>query len=256
MPPTRLLLSTAALAATCALPFAACAQVTVKTDDQWRALFTAGASVSSGNSESTTINLSGEAVRASTTDKLSLNGRALYVNKDDVESEKRLSAGGHYQRDLTERIFGFGQLDALRDEPANLSSRWSAGGGLGYHVIRRDDLTFDVSGGVGYTRERYLVPEIKDGLSRDRYSNIEVLLAEESTHKFSENTTFRQKLTILPNVRNRDQYRAVFDAGLSVAMTQRLSLTATVSHRYDNDPGPGLKRGDTLFITGISFRVE
>ncbi|MEF7615250.1 DUF481 domain-containing protein [Aquincola sp. MAHUQ-54] len=252
MPPMHILVASCLIAA----PLASGAQVTIKNDGQWRALFTAGASVSSGNSDSTTVNLSGEAVKARSFDKLSLNGRALYVNNDGAESENRVAAGVHYQRDITTRVFGFGQFDALRDEPANLSSRASVGGGLGYHVIRRDDLTFDVSGGLGYSRERYVEPEIVDGQSRSRYNNLELILSEESTHKFTDTTSFKQKLTVLPNLRNNSQYRAVFDAGLSVAMTQRLSLTATVSHRYDSDPGPGLKKGDTLFITGVSFRID
>lgn len=257
--PSRSLLPVAASVAALALatlPLGASAQVTVKTDGQWRSLLTAGASLSSGNSDSTTVTLSGEAVKATTSDKLTLNGRALYVKNDDSKSEQRYSFGSHYQRDLNDRIFGFGQFDALRDEPANLSSRLSAGGGLGYHVIRADDVTFDVSGGLGYTTERYVTPEIHDGIERSRYNNTELLIAEESTHKFSPTTTFRQKLSVLPNLRNSDKYRATFDTGLSVAMTQRLSLTATVSYRYDNDPGPGLKKGDTLFITGVSFRID
>jgi len=256
MQTSRLRVATACLALSLT-PLASWAQINVKTDGQWRALFTAGASLASGNSNSTTVNLSGEAVKATTTDKFSLNGRGLYVNNEGTEAEKRLSAGLNYQRDLTEKVFGFGQLDALRDEPANLSYRGSVGGGLGYHFIRRDDLTFDVSAGVGYTREKYLTPELQgDGSTREFYNNTEVLLAEESTHKFSENTTFRQKLSYLPDLRDSGEYRATFDTALSVAMTKRLSLTASVSHRYDSNPGPGLKKGDTLFITGVSFRID
>ncbi|MBO9687117.1 MAG: DUF481 domain-containing protein [Mitsuaria chitosanitabida] len=256
MPPTRLLLASVCLSPLALLPLTGHAQVTVKPDGQWRSLLTAGASVSSGNSDSTTVNLSGEAVKATDADKLSLNARAQYVKSDDADSEQRFAFGSHYQRDLNARIFGFGQFDALRDEPANLSSRYSVGGGLGYHVIKRDDLTFDVSGGLGYTAERYVAPEIKDGVSRDRYNNTELLVSEESMHKISDSTTLKQKLSVLPNLRNSGEYRAVFDGGVSVAMTKRLSLTATVSHRYDSDPGPGLKKGDTLFITGVSFRVD
>lgn len=255
MSPMRLTLATACLAASLA-PLTALAQVTVKNDGQWRALFTAGASLSSGNSDSTSINLSGEAVKATSIDKLTFNGKALYVNNDGAESENRLAAGTHYQRDISPRWFGFGQFDALRDEPANLSSRASIGAGVGYHVIRRDDLTFDVSSGLGYSRERYVEPEVVDGSARDSYNNTELILAEESSHRFTDTTTFRQKLTLLPNLRNNDQLRAVFDASLSVAMTSRLALTASVSHRYDSDPGPGLKKGDTLFITGVSFRLD
>ncbi|MDH0864331.1 DUF481 domain-containing protein [Mitsuaria sp. GD03876] len=260
MPPTRLLsarlasrISTACLAA---LPLASFAQVTVKDDGQWRALFTAGASVSSGNSDSTTINLSGEAVKATKADKLTINGRALYLKNDDADSEQRYAFGTHYQRDLTERVFGFGQFDALKDEPANLSSRLSVGAGAGYHLIKRDDLTWDVSGGLGYTRERYVEPEIQDGVVRSKYGNTELLLAEESNHKISDSTTLKQRLAYLPDLRNSGEYRATFDGGVSVAMTKRLSLTATVQHRYDSNPGEGLKKNDTLFITGVSFRID
>jgi putative salt-induced outer membrane protein YdiY len=252
MPPTRLL-AAACLAATPLLSFA---QVTVKDDGQWRALFTAGASLSSGNSDSTTVNLSGEAVKATKTDKLSINGRALYLKNDDDQAEQRYAFGTHYQRDINERIFGFGQFDALKDEPSNLSSRLSVGTGLGYHVIKQDNVTWDVSTGVGYTRERYVEPSVIDGVARDRYANTELLFAEESNHKISDNTTLKQRLAYLPDLRNSGEYRATFDGGISVAMTKRFSLTATVQHRYDSNPGDGLKKNDTLFITGVSYRID
>ncbi|WP_416761528.1 DUF481 domain-containing protein [Roseateles sp. So40a] len=255
MPPTRLL-ATACLAALPLLPLSAFAQVTVKDDGQWRALFTAGASLSSGNSDSTTINLSGEAVKATKIDKWTLNGRALYLKNDDDEAEQRYAVGTRYQRDITDRVFGFGQFDALKDEPANLSSRYSVGAGAGYHVVKRDDVTWDVSAGLGYTQERYVVPALQDGVLRSKYGNAELLLAEESNHKISDSTTFKQRLAYLPDLRNSGEFRATFDSGVSVAMTKRLSLTATVQHRYDSNPGDGLKKNDTLLITGVSFRID
>ena len=50
-------------------------------------------------------------------------------------------------------------------------------------------------------------------------------------------------------------YRGVFDSGLSVAMTNVLSLTAGLNYRYNSDPGPGLKESDTLFVTGIPVKL-
>ena len=255
MPPTRLLAVSAA-ACLAATPLFSFAQVTVKDDGQWRALFTAGASVSSGNSDSTTINLSGDVVKATKIDKLTFNGRALYVKNDDVDAEQRYAFGTGDQRDVTERVFGFGQFDALKDEPANLSSRYSVGAGAGYHLIKQDNLTWDVSTGVGFTQERYVVPALQDGVLRSKYSNTELLFAEESNHKISDNTTFKQRLAYLPDLRNSGEFRATFDGGISVAMTQRFSLTATVQHRYDSNPGDGLKKNDTLFVTGVSYRID
>jgi len=48
----------------------------------------------------------------------------------------------------------------------------------------------------------------------------------------------------------------VFDSGLSVAMTDTLSLNAGLNYRYNSDPGAGLKKGDTLFVTRISVKLD
>jgi putative salt-induced outer membrane protein YdiY len=91
---------------------------------------------------------------------------------------------------------------------------------------------------------------------RNRYDHAELLLAEESNNKLSDTTTFKQKLTVYPSISKGDGVRTVFDAGLSVAMTKQLALTATLSHRYDSDPGDGLKKNDMLFVTGLSLRFD
>jgi len=39
-------------------------------------------------------------------------------------------------------------------------------------------------------------------------------------------------------------------------MTKVLSLTVGLNYRYDSDPGVGLKRGDTLVVTGISMKLD
>ncbi len=44
--------------------------------------------------------------------------------------------------------------------------------------------------------------------------------------------------------------------GLTVAMTQRVNLTAGLNHRYDSDPGTNLKKADTMFVTGVSMRFD
>ena len=95
-----------------------------------------------------------------------------------------------------------------------------------------------------------------DDESRSKYNHAELLLAEESNNKLTDSTSFKQKLTVYPNLRDTGDVRTVFDAGLSVAMTKQLALTATLSHRYDSRPGEGLGRNDTLFVTGVSLRFD
>lgn len=50
--------------------------------------------------------------------------------------------------------------------------------------------------------------------------------------------------------------RTVFEAELSAAMTRQPAPTASLSHRFDSQPGAGLKKNDTLFVTGVSLRFD
>jgi len=239
-----------------AAPGLAPAQATVKPDGQYRYLFGAGGSYASGNNDAKSLNINGDGVRATDTTKWTFGGKALWSRSEGRTTTENAELGTQYDSDVTPVWFGFGKGDILRDKLANISSRTSVFGGAGRHVIKRDDLTFDVSAGVGYTQDRYVEPAIVEDESRGSYGRAEVLLAEESTHKFTQTTSFHQKLSLYPALSSGGGYRGVFDSNLAVAMTKVLSLTVGLNYRYDSDPGVGLKRGDTLVVTGISMKLD
>ena len=232
------------------------AQVTQKPDGQWRSLFTAGASVANGNSDAKSASLGADVIKLTDADKWALTGAAQYARSAGATTANRQNFTGLYNRDITPRWFGFGQLDLVRDIPSDLSSRITPSTGLGYHVVKQPDQTFDLSAGLAYTWDRYRTPQVVDGEMRSRHDHLELLLAEESNNKLSDTTTFKQKLTVYPSVSQGDGVRTVWDAGLSVAMTRQLALTATLSHRFDSQPGDGVKKNDTLFVTGVSLRFD
>lgn len=235
----------------------ATAQVTIKPDGQWRHLFGAGASFASGNSDASSLNVSYDGVRATTADKWSVTGRALYARDADETTGERLALGTQYNRDLDTDWFGFGAADALRDRPANLKLRGTVGAGLGYHVFRAEGGDFfDVSAGLGYSHDSYVEATEVDGVERMRYGRFELLLGEESSHRLTETTALRQKLRVLPNLRNRGEFRADFESTLTVAVNSAVSVTAGLTYRHDSDPGRGFEEGDTLFTTGVSVRMD
>ncbi len=237
-------------------PLLASAQVTLKPDGQWRYLLTAGANASTGNSKSASLNVSGEAARVRSFDKWTFLAQTAYARSDGETTTERYALGTQYTRDLTPDWFGFGSLDALRDPLANLSWRGSVASGVGYHLIRNERNTFDVSTGLGYTRDRFSEPTVVDGALRDRYGRLELVLAEESNHKLTDTTSLRQRLAVYPNLRDSGEYRASLDTNLTVAMTKDMNLTAGLSWRYNSDPGVGVKKTDAMFITGVSFRFD
>ncbi|MFL6628326.1 MAG: YdiY family protein [Burkholderiaceae bacterium] len=249
-------LARALLCAVAASPLHAHAQVTQKPDGQWRSLFTAGASIATGNTDAKSASLGADVIKLTTTDKWALTGAAQYARSAGATTANHVGGSALYSSDFTPQWFGFGELDLLHDLPSDLSLRTTLGSGIGYHVVKKPDQSFDLSAGLAYTMDRYRHEQVIQDETRRRYDHAELLFAEESNNKLSDTTTFKQKLTVYPNLRDTGDVRTVFDAGLSVAMTRQLALTATLSHRYDSRPGEGLGRNDTLFVTGVSLRFD
>jgi putative salt-induced outer membrane protein YdiY len=238
------------------------AQATLKPDGNWRGAIGAGLSLTSGNSKSSAFNLNGEAVRLTEQDKARIYGTALYgKNRDNATGNESESAnmqrvGGRYDYNFTPVLFGFGGIDFERDKIAKLKFRVAPSVGLGAHLIKNANTTFDVFGGVGYISDKFIGPIFIDGSNRTSYNRAELLLGEASTHKLTSTTSFRQSLTVYPNLSNRGEYRAVFDAGLSVAMSSTVNLTVGLIDRYNSDPGTTVKKNDLLFVTGIGVKFD
>jgi len=252
---SRSLLWALALAAVPCLAFAQ-AQATVKPDGQFRYALGAGASRTSGNTDASSVNITGDGVRATQDNKWRFGGKALRATSEGATTAENLALGTQYDQNFTPRWFGFGSLDYLRDRPANLSSRESLFAGAGKHVLKTDTLTWDLSAGLGYTHDRFVNATQVNGETRSRYGRAEAQLAEESTHQWTATTSFHQKLSLYPVLDSNGGYRGIFDSGLSVAMNATLSLTAGFNYRYNSDPGDGVKKGDSLFVTGIAVKLD
>lgn len=232
------------------------AQPAIKPDGQWRAALGLSASYSSGNSDSSNVSLKADALRATADDKVTAYARAQYGRTEGTTSAELLGFGGRYDFNLSQRIYAFGLGDYLRDKPANLEVRLSAAGGLGYKLIDTEAHKFDVFGGLGYSYDRYFETRVVAGAPRSSYGHAEVLLGEESNHRLTETTTFKQKLVVYPNLDETGEYRAEFDVGVAVAINRTMNLTAGVNYRYNSDPGAGVEKSDVLFLTGVSVKLE
>ncbi len=231
-------------------------QATVVEDGKRRYAFGAGTSWFSGNTTTRAVNLSLDAVRATQREKLDLLGRGQLSRNLGESTGEAIQLAVRYQREINPRVYGFGQTEALRDTRAKVGSRFSIANGSGYRLIRTDDNKWDAFAGAGYSRDRYTEPIEFGSSTRQRYSRFELLLGQESSHQFNDNTTLKQRLTIFPNMSETGEYRAEFDLAVSVAMSQTMSLTTTLSVRHNSQPGTGLKPRDTSFVTALSWKTN
>ena len=235
---------------------AANAQEPPKLDGRWRTLLGAGLTYAKGNTNASTVTAKVDATRATPEDKWTLNGEGLRARSEDETTGNRLRMNGRYDWNLTPRVFSLANLELERDTLADLRLRTAITGGLGYKLVDREDLRSSVFGGVGYTEERFLAPQVLDGAERTRYGRPTMMIGEESGHKLTANTSASQRLVVNADLKDTREYRAQWDANLGVAMTSTINLTVGLSVRYDSARSAGIKTTDTLFTTGVAMKFE
>ena len=224
-----------------------------KLTDFWSGILDTGLSVTRGNSATLAYNLSAKAARVTTRDKISVYSTAVYAT-DDTTPPSRTTAhairgGLRADFNVSERVFVFGFTDFEYDQFQHLDLRNVLGGGLGYHVIKTANTTFDVFGGGDYEQEYFSAStDFPTGLTR---KTGEVVVGEELNTKLNDRTTLSEKFSLFPNVSNTGEYRFQFDATAATRLKTWLSWQVTYSDRYLSDPLPGLKKNDVLLSTGL-----
>lgn len=225
-----------------------------KEDGQWRGALSSALALAAGNTKSTNFNIGADALKATKEDKLSLFLTSLYGSRDVAgKSEKTanlIRGGARYDWNLTDRTFVFGTLEAEKDQIQGLDSRLAGGAGFGYKMIKEPNLSWDLFGGVVQKQDRFTF-----GSRRISKSSTELMLGEESNHKISEGTSFKQKLTLFPNLSNSGELRGQFDAGFVTALGKGIGLQVTLSNRYNSEAPIGTKKSDTLLLTGITMAL-
>jgi putative salt-induced outer membrane protein len=114
---------------------------------------------------------------------------------------------------------------------------------LGYHIIAKENKTFDALLGASLNREFF-----STGLNR---TSGEILMGEEYIQKMSAAFSVREKLTFYPNVSDTGSYRINFDASGVTTLRKWLAWQVSISDRFLSNPVGGRQKNDVLFTTGI-----
>jgi putative salt-induced outer membrane protein YdiY len=222
--------------------------------DLWSGLLDTGLSETRGNSALLAFNLAAKAARVSTRDKISLYSNIIYAT-DNTTPPSRTTAnsiqgGARYDFNLKPRLFVFAIADFAYDQFQHLDLRSVLGGGLGYHVIKSENTTFDVFAGGDYDREKFS-PNPPLVLTNVTRNVAEVLAGEELSWKLNNRVSLNERFFAFPNLSDLGQYRFQFDATAATKLKRWLSWQVTVSDRYLSNPLPGLKSNDELLSTGL-----
>lgn len=229
-----------------------------KTDGLWRGTGAAALSLSSGNTSSSSLQVSADASKATAADKVTVGGLIHYAkNKTggvDQTTMNKWSGFGQYDYNFSPRAFAFSKLGLDGDDLIELRQRASLAVGLGYKVIKSERMTWDVLGGVGYTADRYNLAQTSAGKTDTSFNRASIYVGEASSHQLSSTTALKQRLDVYAGISGDKAVLVKFSAGLSVAMNRMLSLTVGLTDTYNSKPALGTKSNDAGFFTGVNVK--
>jgi putative salt-induced outer membrane protein YdiY len=214
----------------------------------WDGGLDAGIELTRGNSETKNFRFAFRAGRKRAGDELSLYAQSLYSIDDLPDARPHVtvnenSGGVRFAHDLTERLFLFSNTDFMSDGLQDLNLRFVSGGGIGYHVIKRERTNLDLLGGMNFTHEDYV--EIQRNLASGQ-------VGEEFKLKLGKNTSVIQNVAFFPNLTNSaGDYRVNFNFGTVTRIVKWLGWQNNFSDTYVTNPPAGKKQNELVLTSGL-----
>lgn len=214
----------------------------------WDGGIDAGFELTQGNSETRNFRLAFRAARAVSREKLTLYAESIYSldvlpNARPHVTANETRGGARFDRDLTSRVFVFVNADFMSDGLQDLNLRSVLGGGIGYHLIKRDRATLDLLGGANFTRENYA--EVQRNLAAGQFG-------EEFTLKLGKNTSLSQNIAFFPDLTDSGNYRINFSVGTLTKVVKWLGWQNNFSDVYVTNPPAGKKQNEFVFTSGLN----
>jgi putative salt-induced outer membrane protein len=221
----------------------------------WEAGANLGFALTAGNSETKNLALAFLADRKALNDHIGVFLNSVYATNHELGitsnvTANSLQSGVRYDRNINDGLFGYvnGEFDTDALQGLNLRSLFGAG--LGYHVLKNDNTTLDVLGGINYTRESYTSVSPNPAFTRNFAA---ITLGEELEQKLWKSTVLTQKLYFYPDLSgDSGEYRSTFSLGTVTKINKWLGWQNAFGDIYVTNPPVGKKRNDLMLTTGLN----
>ena len=210
--------------------------------------FGAGLSVTGGNTDTKSFNLSFELTRdpkAKTVTKA--NGLYLRSSTDSITKTDTLRLGFREDYFYTKRISLFGALGYLRDPFKDINYLLNPQGGVGVKVCSTDRTAFTLSAGAGGVWEK------NPGI--DVNSSGTINAAEGYSYKISDTAKLVQNWTAFWKTSNFDDALYHFDLSIVASIVKHIDVKLEFMDEYKNVVRSGIKKNDTAVIISFLYKI-
>ena len=216
-----------------------------------------GLSLNRGNTDTTNVNVSFEATYDPKTQNV-LRFRGLYLRGDNNGSlaVDRLDLLGRYERTFTGRVYGFAQVQFLKDHFKQIDYLWAPSAGVGYKLIATTTTTFNVDGGLGFKVEKDEIPATATTPeSTMRHTDTVVSASDKFEYNLSKTSKITQGFIALWKASDFGDALYTFAAGVAASMTTRTQLKVQLLDTYQTRPSSAtVKSNDVALITALVYK--
>ena len=219
---------------------------------KWTGAVSGNGLVTTGNSRTTTIGITADAVRRAERDRITLGAGYSYGRQRNPSTETdettvdSMFGFAKYDYFLLKRLYLFGSLRADRDRIADLDLRLVPSTGLGYQWFEGPTFNLSSEAGPAWIYEDYR--------GRDSTSHFGARLAYHVDYKPHDVLLLFHNVEWLPSFAAPvGDYNLNADAGLRATIVGGLFSEVKVELRYDSTPAPGRDDNDVRYLMAIGY---
>jgi putative salt-induced outer membrane protein YdiY len=215
----------------------------------WTGSAGAGVSNTSGNSDTSNVNVAFE-LKRDTGGPMLFRSSALFLygKSQDVLTSDRLSFDARVERKLSTRTSMFAQAQYLRDEFKSIDYLIAPTVGLAYSLFKTDRTEFVADAGVGGVWEK----------NQDFDTDLDGALTagQKFSHKLTATTEFTEKAIALWKMDDFEDALYTFGAGIAASITAATQLKLEVLDTYKARPLAGIEKNDIATLVSFVYKFE
>ena len=224
----------------------------------WTGEGSVSAGVTTGNTETTDLGLGIGLARDIGLWKTSVEASADFGETDSVTTRNRYFLAGQLDRQISDRLFGFGRVSWEQDAFSGFDSRGFLGGGLGFHVHDTDKASWTISGGPGikFDEVKRIITTDANGaaliIPAESLTSFSLIGTSDYSYAFNDNVSLSNRTDV---IYAETSTQIINGLALTAALSDALSARISLDVRHDTNPPIGFVDTDTATRVSLVYGI-
>ena len=223
-------------------------------DSPWDAEISLSGSRTTGNTSTTDIGAGLQVGYLGEKWEHSFRGSAEFGTEDGDTVKKLIRTSLQSSREITERLYGYGNAEYFQDNEGAYKFGYFAGGGLGYRVAMAEPVSWAVEAGPGYriqkTRNSFGDPS---GVAFEREEEIAVRANSDFQWQVNDRVEIYNLSEVIHSAADTYLWN---EAGVTADLLGDMALRASFRVDHHTDVPDGRSRTDTITRFGVVYSFD